>query len=111
MSHNGSSQLLDGSPNARIVLKTFMDKTIVTKLPVTGQINELGQEETDLQAGDLIKARIDVPRQNSVDIYCHAQSVRLAGVGESAFWPTQGLIDLQHDVARGKEEIYWDRSS
>ena len=62
-----------------------MDKTIVTKLPVTGQINELGQAETDLQAGDLIKVRMDVPRQNSVDIYCHAQSVRLAGVGESAF--------------------------
>ena len=54
MSNNGNSQVLDGSSNTRILLKTCMDKTIVTKLPVTGQINALGQAETDLEAGDLI---------------------------------------------------------
>jgi hypothetical protein len=85
MSNNGNSQVLDGSTNARILLKTCMDKTIVAKLPVTGQINALQQTETDLEAGDLIKIRMDVPRQNSVDIYCHAQSARLAGVGEAPF--------------------------
>jgi len=85
MSNNGNSQVLDGGSNARILLKTCMDKTVITKLPVTGQINALGQEETDLEAGDIIWVRMDVPRQNTVDIYCHAQSARLAGVGEAPF--------------------------
>ena len=85
MSNNGNSQVLDGSSNARIMLKTCMDKTIVTKLPVTGQLNALGQTETDLEPGDMIYVRMDVPRQNSVDIYCHGQSARLAGLGE-AIW-------------------------
>jgi len=85
MSDNGNSQVLDGTSNARILLKACMDKTIVTKLPVTDQINSMGEAETDLEAGDLIKVRMDVPRQNSVDIYCHEQSARLMGVGEAAF--------------------------
>jgi len=85
MSNNLSSQVLDGSSNARILLKACMDKSVVTKLPVTGQINALGETENDLEAGDMIYVRMDVPRQNSVDIYCHAQSVRIAGIGESPF--------------------------
>jgi len=85
MSNNVNSQVLDGSTNARILLKACMDKTVVTKLPVTGQINALGETENDLEAGDMIQVRVQVPRQNTVDVYCHAQSVRLAGVGESAF--------------------------
>jgi hypothetical protein len=85
ISDGNTSQILDGSSNARILLKTCMDKTVVTKLPVTGQLNAMGQTETDLEAGDIIKVRMDVPRQNTVDIYCHAQSLRLAGVGEAAF--------------------------
>jgi hypothetical protein len=85
MSNNTNAQVLDGSSNARILLKTCMDKTVVTKLPVTGQVNALSQTETDLEAGDMIYVRMDVPRQNTVDVYCHAQSARLAGVGE-AIW-------------------------
>ena len=85
MSNNGNSQVLDGGSNTRIMLKTCMEKAVVTKLPVTGQINALGQEEADLEAGDFIHVRMDVPRQNTVDIYCHAQSARLQGVGESPF--------------------------
>jgi len=85
MSNNTSSQALDGSSNARILLKTCMDKTVVTKLPVTGQLNALGEAETDLEAADMIYVRLDVPRQNTVDVYCHAQSARLAGIGE-AIW-------------------------
>ena len=52
---------------------------------LSAQINALNQTETDLEAGDIVKVRMDVPRQNSVDIYCSAQSARLAGVGESPF--------------------------
>jgi hypothetical protein len=83
--NNGSTQLLDGSSNTRILLKTCMDKTVVTKLPVSGQLNALVQTERDLEAGDFIYVRMDVPRQSTVDIYCHAQSARLAGVGEAPF--------------------------
>ena len=85
MSNNGNDQVLDGSSNTRILLKACMDKTVVTKLPVTGQLNALGETETDLEMGDLVYVRVDVPRQNTVDIYCHAQSARLAGVGETPF--------------------------
>jgi hypothetical protein len=85
LSNSGNSQLLDGSSNARILLKACMDKTVVTKLPVTGQINALNQVETDLEAGDFIQVRMDVPRQNTVDIYCNPWSARLQGVGESPF--------------------------
>ena len=85
MSNNGNSQILDGSSNTRILLKACMDKTIVAKLPVTGQANALGQTETDLEAGDFIKVRMDVPRQNTVDIYCNPWSTRLQGVGEAPF--------------------------
>jgi len=85
MSNNVNSQILDGSTNARILLKACMDKTVVTKLPVTGQINALGETENDLEAGDIIYVKVQVPRYNSVDVYCHAQSVRLAGVGESPY--------------------------
>ena len=85
MQNDGNSQILDGSTNTRILLKACMDKTVVTKLPVTGQINALGETENDLEAGDLIYVKVQVPRYNSVDVYCHAQSARLAGVGESPY--------------------------
>jgi len=85
MSNSAASQVLDGSANTRIVLKACMDKTIVTKLPVTGQLNAAGDTENDLEAGDLIYVRMDIPRQNTVDVYCHAQSLRVAGVGESPY--------------------------
>jgi hypothetical protein len=82
MSNNTNSQVLDGSTNARILLKACMDKAVITKLPVTGQINALGQTETDLEGGDMIYVRMDVPRQNTVDIYCHQYSAKLVGVAE-----------------------------
>jgi len=83
MTDGSTSQVLDGSSSARVLLKACMDKTVVTKLPVTGQINSAGETETDLEAGDTIYVRMDVPRQNTVDIYCHSQSARIAGVGET----------------------------
>jgi len=98
MTNSDSLQLLDGSPNARILLKSCMDKCVVAKIPVTGQINAAAQPggpdalqpvtlltEQDLEAGDLIQIRLDIPIQNTVDIYCHAQSASLRGIGESPF--------------------------
>jgi len=104
MSNNAASQTLDGSTSARILLKACMDKSVVAKLPVTGQLNACAnaniptvtpalptcfgggaESETDLEMGDIIQVRLDIPRANSVDIYCGPQSARLAGVGEAPF--------------------------
>ncbi len=84
--NNGAGQLLNGTDNAtRILLKSCMDKNVVVKLPVTGQVNAAGDQETDLELGDLIYVRIDIPRANTVDVYCHAQSLRVMGIGEAPF--------------------------
>jgi len=83
--NNASSWILDGTNNTRVLLKSCMDKCVVVKLPVEGQINALGQTERDLVEGDLLTVRMSIPRQNTVDIYCHAQSLRLMGIGESPF--------------------------
>lgn len=85
MTDSASLQILDGSVNSRILLKACMDKSVLTKVPVTDQINALGQVEADLEAGDLIYVRMDIPINNKVDIYCNPQSVRLAGIGEAPF--------------------------
>ncbi len=85
MTNSTSLQLLDGSVNSRILLKACMDKSIPAKIPITGQVNARGETEADLEAGDLIYVRMDIPINNKVDIYCNPQSVRLAGIGEAPF--------------------------
>ena len=85
MTNSGSLQLLDGTTNARILLKSCMDKCVVAKIPVTGQVNAADEKEYDLEAGDLIYVKMAVPINNTVDIYCHSQSARIAGIGESPF--------------------------
>jgi hypothetical protein len=84
---NGEAgQILNGTDiGTRILLKACMDKTVVVKLPVSGQTNALGQYEWDLEAADLIYVRMDIPRQNTVDVYCHEQSLKVMGVGMSPF--------------------------
>jgi hypothetical protein len=84
---NGEAgQVLNGTDaGTRILLKSCMDKTIVTKLPVWGQVNALGEIEYDLAPGDIIYVRIDVARQNTVDFYCHEQSLKVMGIGDNAF--------------------------
>jgi hypothetical protein len=83
---NGAAgQILDGSTSTRIVLTSCMDKTIVVKLPVTGELNAALETETDLEMGDIIYIRVDIPRANTVDVYCHEQSVKVMGIGEAAF--------------------------
>jgi hypothetical protein len=72
-----------------------MDKTVMAKIPVAGQVNAgapappittpVTNVEADLVYGDLIYVRMYVPRQNTVDIYCHGQSLRLMGIGEGVF--------------------------
>jgi len=85
MTNGNSLQVLDGSTNARVLLKSCMDKCVIAKIPVTGQANILGETESDLESGDLIYVRMDVPVNNTVDIFCHSQSTKIAGVGEGAF--------------------------
>ena len=83
MRDSKSLQVLDGSPNARVLLKSCMDKCVIAKLPVDGQQNAFVPTETeaDLLAGDLIKVRLDIPNNSTVDIYCHSQSAKIMGIG------------------------------
>ena len=82
MRNSAALQVLNGSTSTRVLLKSCMDKCVIAKIPVTDQVNALGDTEQDLEAGDLIKVRLDVPYNNTVDIYCHSQSTKLAGIGE-----------------------------
>jgi hypothetical protein len=81
MRNSVALQVLDGSTNARVLLKSCMDKCIIAKIPVSDQVNARGDTEQDLEAGDLIKVRLDVPYNNTVDIYCHSQSTKIMGIG------------------------------
>jgi len=85
MTNTQSLQVLNGNADTRVLLKACMDKCIVAKIPVTGQTNAAAQTENDLEPGDLIYVRMDVPISNTVDLYCHSQSARLGGVGEAPF--------------------------
>ncbi len=85
MTNNSSLQVLDGSTNTRVLLKSCMDKCVIAKIPVTDQLNVLGEVEHDLEQGDLIQVRMDVPVNNTVDIYCHSQSTKIAGIAEGPF--------------------------
>jgi hypothetical protein len=88
MVNGAAAQLLDAvkyPDDTKIVLKACMDKTIITKLPVTGQVNAAGDVETDLEYGDMIYVRLDIPRNNTVDVYCHEQSLKVMGIGEAPF--------------------------
>ncbi|HXX33297.1 MAG TPA: hypothetical protein VEM15_02370 [Thermodesulfobacteriota bacterium] len=95
------TQELDGSANARIMLKSCMDENVVVKLPIPGQQNAgtpkvpitpqgisvgtLTNVESMLVEGDVIFVELNFPYTNTTDVYCHAQSVRVMGVGESWF--------------------------
>src|SRR3989304_1011068 len=76
-----SLKVLDGTVGSRIALKACMEKTILVKWPKEGEVNELGEEEAALEAGDLIKVRMAVPNANTVDVYCSQYSVTIGGIG------------------------------
>lgn len=85
MKNSMSLQVLDGTADSRVLLKSCMDKAVLVKIPVDGQVNAKGQTEAALEAGDLIQVRLDIPNNNTVDIYCHAESARLQGIGEATW--------------------------
>jgi hypothetical protein len=85
-----------GLPGTRIALKACMGKTILVKVPRTGDINAMGETEYNLEAGDLIKVRMDIPMANTVDIYCSQYSVKIGGIGEPP-WAPAGEIDCLYD--------------
>ncbi len=87
LTNNAALQVLNGpaSTSTRVMLKSCFDKCVNIKLPVTGQTNALGETEADLELGDLIQVRLDIPRNNTVDVYCNTQSLKLVGIGEAPF--------------------------
>ncbi|MCU0839185.1 MAG: hypothetical protein MUE49_10750 [Rhodospirillales bacterium] len=82
LTNSAVNQVLNGSAGTRMPLKACLTETIFIKQPVTGQVNALGQTESDLESGDYIIVRMDVPRGHTMDLYCHAQSVKIQGIGD-----------------------------
>jgi hypothetical protein len=80
--NNAATQVLNGLAGARIALKGCMDKTLLIKWPTEGTVNALGETEANLEAGDLIKVRMDIPTANTVDVYCSKYSLTIGGIGE-----------------------------
>ncbi len=87
MTNNQALQILSGQGDTgtRIMLKSCFEKCINIKLPVAGQVNAFGETEADLELGDVIGVEMFIPRTNTVDIYCNAQSMKLVGIGEAPF--------------------------
>lgn len=83
MTDSGSLQALRPSANSRIPLKACVTENIYVKQPVQGQVNALGQVEQDLVEGDYVVLSMNLPRGHTMDVYCHAQSARIAGIGEN----------------------------
>ncbi len=82
MTNSAALQVIDGTVNSRVLLKSCMDKCVIAKIPVTGQINAAGETESDLTFGDLIQVRLEFPVHSTVDVYCHSQSAKIMGIGE-----------------------------
>jgi len=102
--NNAASQVLDGSDDTRILLKSCMDKCIVVKLPVSGQANALGQVEQDLEVGDIIRVRMYIPLSNTVDIYCHQESLKIMGIASNVATkptPSGNTITTSLDTGNG----------
>lgn len=77
-----SLQVLDGGFMTRFVQKACMTKSIFVRHPVSGQVNSLAETEFDLEAGDAIDVGVVWPRGHVMDVYCHAQSVSVQGIGD-----------------------------
>src|SRR4030043_1243150 len=93
LSNSTSLQLLAGGVGARIALKACLEKTILIKWPVEGEINAQGQIEANLEAGDLIKVRMDISKDNTVDVYCGPNSLTIGGIGEPlTFTPDSQML-------------------
>jgi hypothetical protein len=85
MVNDEAKQVLDSTNASRILLKSCMDKCVVVKMPVEGQYNALGELEQDLMPGDVIVVWMHIPKCNTVDIYCHAESLKVMGIGVDPF--------------------------
>ena len=68
LTNTGARQVLNGGTRSRVALKACMDKTIFVKIPVTGQVNAMGQTEFDLEAGDRIFVQMDIPNGHRMDV-------------------------------------------
>jgi hypothetical protein len=81
MNIQGSQVSLAGTKSSRIVLKACQPETMLVKIPVQGQINGLGEEETALEAGEEIEVTLRFPTDHPMDVYCDKYSVKIMGLG------------------------------
>ena len=95
LSNSASLQVLCGG--TRIALKACLEKTVLIKWPVEGEINSLGEAEANLEAGDIIKVKMFIPIFNTVDIYCGQYSVTIGGIGEPLTFTPDSQMPQRYD--------------
>jgi hypothetical protein len=66
--------------------KAHWTEGIVLKLPKTGETNASGQMEYNLKQGDIIKVKIEIPENNTVDLWYGPNNVILKYIGIIGTW-------------------------
>jgi hypothetical protein len=78
---SGGLSVLNGGTYSRMLLKACQSEVVLAKIPVTGYRAGANRPEWVLEAGDRINVRLDIPAFHTMDVYCHAHSVRVQGNG------------------------------
>lgn len=66
--------------------KAHWEEGIVLALPKTGETNTSGQTEYNLKQGDVIEVTVEIPSNNTVDVFYGADNVLLKYIGVIGTW-------------------------
>jgi hypothetical protein len=66
--------------------KAHWEEGIVLALPKTGETNTSGQTEYNLKQGDVIEVTVEIPYNNTVDLFYGADNVLLKYIGVIGTW-------------------------
>jgi hypothetical protein len=66
--------------------KAHWEEGIVLALPKTGETNTSGQTEYNLKQGDVIEVTVEIPYNNTVDVFYGADNVLLKYIGVIGTW-------------------------
>jgi len=66
--------------------KALWSEGLVMALPQTGNVNASGQAEYNLKQGDMIRVTVEIPGNNTVDLFYGADNVILKYIGIIGTW-------------------------
>ena len=72
---------LSAMADAIYTSKCLWEESLVMKLPATGGVNVLGEAEYNLKQGDIISVVVEIPPNNTVDLYYGKDNVSLKYIG------------------------------